>query len=301
MNERERLMAVLKGEKPDQIPWFADLYYIYFSMDKRGLLDKQYQGYEAFSDAGNNAGYLKFYTDLGAGICCYSPFLWRTEYSDDITYSETINGDIKTNTYTTPLGTITSIEQYMPSSFSWAYTKHFVETINDLRIMLYIHENSCHAENYKAFNKIDDLWGGYGIATALSPLSSSPFQKLLTRWAGVENTIILCMDYEDEFNDALRRIGRSDDEIFNIICASNAQFVEFPENLSSEVTGAIVIWGGLPGPIFTPMFSEDSFDRYLDRIIKIAKDDGRFVIGLADQVPPDGLLSRVKKVREFIA
>jgi hypothetical protein len=362
MNERERLLTLLGGRQPDTIPWFADLSYIYFSLNERDMLAKKYLGEE---------GYLNFYADLGAGISFYAPFLWRTEYKKEISYSESIAGDVKTCMYDTPLGRITSKEQYSRISFCWAYTKHFVETIEDLRIMLYIHENARYFENYAAFEKVDRLWNEHGIACGMTPISSAPIQKLISRWAGLKNAMDIYMDHTDEFEEILERLGNSEDEIFRIICASPAQFVEFPENLSSEVTGRnfflkynspyykkrntslhamgkftaihidgtlrsclplladcgfdaaeavtpmpvgdvepedlrktagdrIVIWGGLPGPVFTPIFDEDAFESYLAKIIKIAKEDGHFVIGVADQVPPDGILARVKKVREFI-
>jgi len=361
MNERERLLTVLKRGKPDRIPWFADLSYIYSSLEERGLLEKKYKGDE---------GYLNFHMDLGAGICFYAPFLWRTEYAKGIRYTENRDGDTKTSVWETPRGKIFSREHYSGTSFCWAYTKHFVETIEDLRIMLYIHENAEHFENYDAFEKIDRLWNGYGIACGCTPISSAPIQKLFSRWAGIENTMAIYVDNTLEFEEILERLAQSENEIFRIICASPAQYVEFPENLSSEVTGKnfflqynspyyvkrnkelhaagkltgihidgtlssclpllgdcgfdaaeavtpapvgdvrledlrktagdIIIWGGLPGALFSPLYGEDIFESHLARTIDIAKEDGLFVIGVADQVPPDGLLSRVKKVREFL-
>lgn len=355
-------MAVLNNRQPDKIPWYADLSYLYSSLEARGQLEKKYSGDE---------GYLAFHLDLGAGIYCYTPFLWRTEYSKDISYSENIAGDTRTSIWETPIGKITSRDQYSRTSFCWAYTKHFVETIEDLRVMLYIHENSKHFENYAAYEKFDALWAGHGIACALSPITSSALQKLFSRWAGVENTMSVYLDHTDEFEEILQRIEQSEDAIFKIICDSPAQYVEFPENLSSEITGRnfylkynkpyyekhnrklhekgkftgihidgtlksclplladsgfdvaeavtpapvgdvpledlrktagenIVIWGGLPGALFSPLYSESTFESHLEKTIETAKKDSRFIIGVADQVPPDGLISRVKKVREFV-
>jgi hypothetical protein len=362
MNERERLLTVLKRRQPDRIPWYADLSYIYSSLDERGQLEKRYNGDE---------GYLNFYLDHGAGILFYAPLLWRTEYAKECRYSENTDGDTRTTVWETPQGKIISQEQYSRTSYCWAYTKHFIETIEDLRVMLYIHENASHFENYAAFEKIDRLWNGYGIACGLTPISSAPIQKLFSRWAGIENTMTIYIDHTDEFEDIMERLEQSEDEIFKIICASPAQYVEFPENISSEITGKnfflkynkpyyerrnkelhksgkftgihidgtlksclplladcgfdaaeavtpapvgdvrledlrkiagdnIIIWGGLPGALFSPLYDEDVFESHLVKTIDTAKKDGSFVIGVADQVPPDGMLSRVKKVREFI-
>ena len=37
MTPRERILAVLKGEKPDLVPWFGDLDYWANSLIKRGI------------------------------------------------------------------------------------------------------------------------------------------------------------------------------------------------------------------------------------------------------------------------
>ena len=59
VNERERLLAVLGGEKPDLTPWYGDLSYWYHGQIEKGTLDKRYEGAE---------GYLRMHQDAGAGI-----------------------------------------------------------------------------------------------------------------------------------------------------------------------------------------------------------------------------------------
>jgi len=38
----------------------------------------------------------------------------------------------------------------------------------------------------------------------------------------------------------------------------------------------------------------------LRRLIENYKDDGKFIVGVVDQVPPDGDVNRVKRVSQFI-
>ncbi|HHW48837.1 MAG TPA: hypothetical protein GXX14_09505 [Clostridiaceae bacterium] len=362
MNERERVMAVLKGEKPDKTPWLADLSYLYTSMSLKGVLEEKYLGYE---------GYLEFYKDLGAGIYFYTPSLWKVEYTGGVEYLVHENDGVNTFIYKTPKGNLRSQMTYLPETYSWAYTEHFVKNIDDLRIMLYIFEHMMYRENFEEFNRIDKLWGGYGIPVPLAPVAVSALQKLLTRWAGVEKTIEIYTDYKDELEYVIDAIQASEDEVFDILAESPAQVIEFPENLSSEVTGRtfyqkycmeyyskrikqlhdagkfvaihidgmlqgclpllektgfdiaeavtpapvgdieleklreeagekIIIWGGLPGALFSPHYSEQMFESFLERIFKVFPPGSGFVLGVADQVPPDGLISRVKKVREMI-
>jgi len=362
LNERERLLCVLNKQRPDRIPWFADLSYLYHSLEKRDMLIDRYIGDE---------GYLEFHKDLGAGICFYAPCLWKTEYTNGVEYIESTEENVRICMYKTPMGEIRSVEKYMQGSFSWAYTKHFVEDINDLRIMLYVFENTRYSNNYEEFDSIDAFWDGSGIPAALTPVSAAPLQKLLTRWAGIEAAVNIYMDDMQEFDHILRRMEETEDDVFDIICKSDASYVEFAENLSSEITGKdlvmnynmpyyikrtrqiheagkfagihidgtlrsclpllercgfdvaeavtpypagdlklhelreaagkdIVIWGGLPGVIFTDRFSENDFLRYLNEVLETFSNDPGFVLGVADQVPPDGSISRVKAVREYV-
>ena len=362
MTERERLLSVLKGQKPDKMPWYADLSYLYNSMEIRGILEDKYKG---------EVGYLNFYKDLGAGICFYAPFVWKSHLDKKITYSESKTKEFHVCEYFTPIGNLRSVQKYSPSTYSWAYQEHFVKDINDLRVMVYIFENTRYSENYREFNRIDELWSGHGIATGIAPISVAPLQKRLARWAGVEKTVELYMDEPEEFEESMCRIQDAENEVFDILCGSSAVYVEFAENLSSEITGktffekynmpyykkrieqlhkvgkyvgihidgilgtclpllepcgfdvaeavtpfpvgdiklediretagaSIVIWGGLPGALFSPSYTDEYFRSHLEKVLDVFKDDTRFVMGVADQVPPDGLEHRIKLVREMI-
>jgi hypothetical protein len=61
-----------------------------------------------------------------------------------------------------------------------------------------------------------------------------------------------------------------------------------------------VMWGGLPGIYFTPQIPDDAFDRHVRRVLDVMRMETRYVLGVADQVPPDGLESRVRWVAEIV-
>ena len=61
-----------------------------------------------------------------------------------------------------------------------------------------------------------------------------------------------------------------------------------------------VFWGGIPGGYFTPMISDKEFDEFVIEVISIMTSEPRYVLGVADQVPPDGLESRVRRVIELV-
>ncbi len=67
MNQRERVLAVLNGQKPDRVPWFGDLDYWATALIGRGQKPQDFKR----SDA-----YLDWHRDLGVGFYLqgYFPF-----------------------------------------------------------------------------------------------------------------------------------------------------------------------------------------------------------------------------------
>jgi hypothetical protein len=60
----------------------------------------------------------------------------------------------------------------------------------------------------------------------------------------------------------------------------------------------IVIWGGLPGGLFSRNYSDEYFEQFVLNVLRQA--DDRFVLGVADQVPPDAVPARIGRVRELV-
>jgi len=62
----------------------------------------------------------------------------------------------------------------------------------------------------------------------------------------------------------------------------------------------IALWGGLPGILFSSAYRPDLLTNLLKEILTTYEKDYKFVIGVADQVPPDGAIQRVKLVSEMV-
>lgn len=360
MSYRKDLEGLLRGEKTDHVCWFGDLSYYYFALEKSGRLEEKYKGVE---------GEVRFYQDLGVGIYLYAPNVFSVEWREGYSITDTNDGEAIRTVFSTPKGELNACQKYLSANFSYAYTKHCVESIEDLYLCTELMENTIYKENFAPFVERDALYGEGGMAFALAPISVSPVQSLLTRWAGVEKTVELVMDYPDEFAECVSRIEQAQLPVFEILARSPAKVVVFPDNISSEVAGFffrdynlpyyqrlnkilhdagkltaihidgtlkpclsmlreagfdiaeavtpapvgdvplselrriagedIIIWGGLPGALFTPQFTQQQFEDHVREFLRI-KDD-RFVLGVADQVPPDGIWERVRSVREMIS
>ena len=380
MNERERLLTILGGGEADRIPWYADLSWWFDAQKLQGKLPDTYVNREESSPSyqshfqlapTDSYGYLKFHQDVGAGICFYAPMVWTEKYSADIQINTIQEKNQVITRVVTPVGELESISQYLPESYTSAYRSYFIKNPEDLKVMQYIWTNREITQNYEQFINLDRIWGDAGIAIALSPISSSALQTLITRWAGVETTINLLMDAPRLFEETLDVVQSADDEIFEIIANSPAKIVEFPDNVSGQVTGKnllckyvlpywdhrvrqlqkggkfvgvhndggvksalpviidagfdfveavtpkpvgdvtleeikaiskdrIVVIGGLPGAFFSPLFPEDYFKEHIRKVLSVFSVRDGFVLGSADQVPPDAELHRIRLVRDIL-
>ena len=61
-----------------------------------------------------------------------------------------------------------------------------------------------------------------------------------------------------------------------------------------------ILWGGIPGIYFTSLVTDQEFERHIREVLEVMVADRRMVLGVSDQVPPNGLRSRVARVVELV-
>ena len=60
----------------------------------------------------------------------------------------------------------------------------------------------------------------------------------------------------------------------------------------------VILWGGVPGILFAPPYTWTDMDRFVRRTLD-AWNGTRFILGVADQVPPDGDISFCPRITEI--
>jgi hypothetical protein len=354
VDNRERILTLLSGKCPDRVPWFGDLDYWYHAAVSKNALEARYR----------DDGYFQLNRDLGVGFYLqgFSPF---KVYHEGVSFSEAPDHGVITRTMKTPKGDLHEITQYLPTSFSSGYIKHFVETVEDLsRFRSYL-ESMAFAPAYEEAVRRKGIIGDNGVVLCYTP--RSPFMQMATSYAGIENLIYLLDDAPDEMAEIFDIMERQYDRAAEMTVDSPAECIMIPENLSSEVvgkdyylkymrgyeakwikcirqagkhsfihmdgtlkgllklvaetgfdvieavtpepsgdmsmeaaaaevTGSTILWGGLPGVVFTPNFEEQAFVSHVKEVLSIMRKSPHFVLGVADQVPPDGIIERVTRV-----
>ncbi len=358
MKERERVLRLLAGETPDQVPWFGDLaYWLPYAHGNR-VIDEKYKG----------DGIYRLHEDLGVGFYLqgYEPFTGEAENVDVERRQE---GLYTETTWKTPVGTLRQVDKALPQSYTSAICEHMVKTPEDLRTYVYICEHTAWRSNYAEAEKRVGLVGENGVVLCYLP--KSPYMDLVALKAGIVAVVDILSEDPEEFGELLDRLEACADKAAQIALDSPAEFLMIPENISSEVVGKwpyhsymeryqrkwfekikargkvsfvhmdgtmrgllrevseagarvmealtpaptgdieiedmhnwaadhTVIWGGIPGAYFTDSVSDSRFDEYVKRVLDTWRTRPRYVLGVADQVPPYSRPERIARVRALV-
>jgi len=359
MTERERVLTLLAGGRPDRVPWFGDLDYWATSLIGRGLKPAGFKE----SDA-----YIEWHRDLRVGFYLQGYFPFKT-IIENCRIAEWREGTARRRRIETPRGALTETWTWLPESFSEAPTEHLVKSAADLAAYACLFENTRFEPDYVFAEKRARQVGEMGIVLCYLP--KSPFMQMVTLDAGITAVTEIQADAPSEFEAALAAVRQAHDRAAQIALESPAEVLMIPENLSSEVVGPRFyrrymrdyletwseriraagkhscvhldgtlkgllrevcgagftfidamtpapvgdleverwaewcgetqagFWGGLPGVYFTDKVSEVEFERHVRAVLRVMAASPRYVLGVADQVPPDGLERRVRRVAEL--
>lgn len=360
MNDRERILAMLAGRRPDRLPWFGDLAYWAAAMEHRGQVPQDWQ---------STASYYAFHRELGVGFYLQGYWAFREVPAAHIRVIERREGEHRIRTVETPLGNLREMWRFLEESCSWAPVEYMVKSVEDLMPLCYwfahIDYQPAPEEALRRRPWVEEL----GIVLCYLP--RSPFMELTAMLAGMRNIVNIWLQTPEAFDEAMEMLYDSFDRAAEAALAVPADCFMIPENLSSEVVGrrfyeryvspweqkwveriresgrysfihmdgtlrgllsqvadvgfdvieavtpapvgdlAIqqwrtlagprpILWGGIPGIYFTPLVSDAEFEQHVRQVIDLMVEDGRMVLGVADQVPPDGLRSRVAAVADLV-
>jgi len=359
MTHRERVLAVLNGDRPDQVPWFGDLDYWASALIAQGTKPDGFK---------ESAAYIQWHRELGVGFYLQGFFPFRTIL--DLPERIWHEGNRRYRELSTPRGTLRECWEYLPASYAEAPIEHLVKSERDLPALRYVYGHIFWEPDYGYASRRLEQIGDQGILLCYLP--KSPFMHLVALEAGIQAVTFAEMAAPDEFAETLAVMQCAFDRAARISVDSPAQALMIPENLSAEMIGprffekymrayqeewigeiararkysfihmdgtlkgllreeastgvsvieamtpgpvgdlavqhwaaradksTTILWGGIPGVYFTPKVSDEEFDRHVQEVLQVMRSSPRYVLGVADQVPPDGLESRVRRVGELV-
>ena len=360
----EAFLALLSGERPDELVWTADVTYWIAGRQQAGSAKPAWDTEE---------GYLQLHQDLGVLPYYYYEKFWAAEpcYDASVEAVDAKEGHTSTRRFRTPVGDLREQSVYSPLSCSWGITKHFVESHRDLDVLRYLLEHRrLEPANLADWPARRTMWQAYDGLPSIG-LPRSPLAAFLVEWAGVQNASYLLADCRDKVVEVLHLMERQETPILDAVCELAPPLVHFPDNLSGDCTTGlyddfmagghrrrierlhaagvrcavhldgtlkgllpklvcsgfdavealtpmpggdlpmeeirghagsdrVILWGGVPGIMFAAPYTWDQMESHVRRLIDCW--GGRpFILGVADQVPPDGDIAFCRKIAELLA
>ena len=216
MNPRERILALLKRESPDRIPFSHFERHL-----PRGEMERKAR-------------------NMGMGLLCYRPCYTESVSGVKITTQEEPGSVI--TTYDTPIGSLTEVMRvgvgYGQALFGRDWrgiqplrTQYLVKKPEDYRVLKFVIENTHYKPYY--FPVEDQLrrLGDDGIV--ITTLPYEPMQRLLVTWVGTRLYIDLRRNRE-EVEGVCSALGQKyEEELFPIAAGSPSEVIAFGGNIDS--------------------------------------------------------------------
>jgi len=122
-------------------------------------------------------------------------------------------------------------------------------------------------------------------------------RKAATALAGAGKLVLCHTDGENRgLMDLIRDSGM---HIAESICPTpmtRVTFAEYYRRWSPRLT----LYGGIPSTVVLPETSEADFEAYLDGLFRAVAPGNRLVLGVADEVPPKAVFSRLQRIAERV-
>ncbi len=133
----------------------------------------------------------------------------------------------------TPIGKLSQV-----SAVGGGLGEHFIEypikTVDDIKIMKYILDNTEVNFSYDNFKKAEELFGNRGEVSTY--FWHSPYQKLVTEYMGFSRTILFLKRYKCETEEFIAYLEQWDDKMYKLISNSPLKIINFGENIDANLS-----------------------------------------------------------------
>ena len=229
MTPRERLLAVYRGQVPDRVPALADLSYWHAAHGGGKFIPGKTDG----ANADKISRLLELHRQTGAAIHLNLGSFYAEQYEDTVRVESGIRGEFYRHRFETPVGAVEEVRCWSPVTFSWPIVQRMVRSVADLKVIRYIFEHVSYSACWEAFRQAEQMVGDLGVPLVQSPYTGLGF--LMSRYAGIEQTVLLAVDEPEEFEHTIATINAAHEQVFRLLAEGPSQVLIQSDNLSSDV------------------------------------------------------------------
>ena len=251
MNERERIVNMLKGEKTDTLPWATRLDIWHTARVRTNTLPDEMVDKEL----------NEIHHSLKVGRQCYSHLVMTRLNGVDMTVEfngsvvrqesnplmnfpqprELVANDkegITDITLKTPAGNghmrFHVAEELVQGAAAPYLVEHILKDDSDFEVVKWILNNATIESNFDDFDAKEVLAGEEGFTIGM--MERVPFQRILLDFMGEEHTIFEMMDNPKNFQYLLDVLSEHGREVLDISLTSPALMLEFTDNFEGSIT-----------------------------------------------------------------
>jgi|APSaa5957512622_1039677.scaffolds.fasta_scaffold20286_2 hypothetical protein len=214
MTPRERILAVIRGEMPDRVPFI------------------QYE-----NAAGPNVEMWEMLGRESMGTLRWTR-LHRIEYPNCNRQTEELERDGLRGLRTvlkTPRGELVEERFFEPTYGTASIKKHFVQEPEEYDRLLAYLEDGVVVENLDPFHLALEELGDQGLP--LVAVERTPYQQLWVQWVCIEDLSLHLVDCPERVEACVEALGRQERQIMEIVARNPVDFVDFPDNITAPVIG----------------------------------------------------------------
>lgn len=218
MRSRERLLAAIKGQPIDHVPWSPFLAYYW----------------EHLPPEVTKMGQFAYLRQMGADPLLRG-FHHLVKYNwNHCQRTERIVGNEQFVTLDTPVGQLRERYIYSPAGNTWFLAEHPVKDAEDFKILQYLHEDLTMEPDFETY--LEDR-ASCGQDALLLPTvgvaSKTAFQSLVEHWVGTEQLAYILADEPETVEECLAVMQSRDEENVKLSLQSGADGYIFWEDSST--------------------------------------------------------------------
>lgn len=244
MSPRDRLLAALRGQPFDRVPWSC-----YSNLLPRGHAERLLRE---------------------RGMALITPV---TPYTKEMPNVEVISREVSRDgqtythrTYRTPVGEVTETRRAEPGYGSSWIVEHVIRRPEDYPVVEFMVRDTILRPNFKAVTEMEADLGGDGVALAWT--TRSPYQQMYIEMMGLERMVLDRADALPGFVALHEALDDLAERIHRLVAQSPATLIWNPDNLTDLVAG---------GPVF-----DSYYVPYYNRVADIAAEAGKIVVSHFD-------------------
>ncbi|MFW6146232.1 MAG: uroporphyrinogen decarboxylase family protein [Planctomycetota bacterium] len=197
MTNRQRVLAVLRGETPDRMAWIPRMELWYRAAVKQNALPDRYRGMTL----------RQIEHALGCGTPARSGRIF-TKRHETVDVVDRRESNLKVTEYRTPVGTVRQVMQFSDELTRHGLPGHVIEyplkTADDYTVWTYIAEHTYWDPAFDAYEAYDRDIGDDGLP--MTPIGDVPFHQFVRELAGYDHAFFHLVDYPDHVDALLKTL-----------------------------------------------------------------------------------------------